>query len=91
MKQLRLGTLIIGLLLLVAVQVNARDITAEHPQTRITEEQGAATELTFSAVGTCGENYGCAVTELPASESIDHDDLLAELASSLGQDDSISN
>ncbi len=88
MKQYGLGTLLIALLLLMAVQGNAHDITIESVQAQSPQEHVVATELPIPAIGACGAEYGCAVTELSSSEAVNHDDLLAELAASLGQDDS---
>lgn len=89
MRQTGLATLLIALLLLLAVQGNAHDVTSENIQSQSTQEQVVATQLPMPAIGACGAEYGCAVTELPTSESANHDDLLAELAGSLGQDDPI--
>lgn len=88
MKQYGLATLFIALLLLLAVQGNAHDVTIESVQVQSPQEHTVATEMPMPAIGSCGAEYGCAVTELPSTESSNHDDLLAELAASLGQDDS---
>lgn len=89
MRQTGLATLLIALLLLLAVQGNAHDVSVENSQAQVNQELVVATQLPMPAIGACGAEYGCSVTELPASEAVNHDDLLAELAGSLGQDDSI--
>lgn len=86
-KQIGLTGLLIACLLLLAVQGNANDISTASVAVEPQQEELVASNLLVEEVGACGADYGCSVSDIASSESANHEDLLADLANSLGQDD----
>lgn len=88
MKLKLLSLLVIGLLLLTVVQVNAHDVTSDDADI-FASHTISESASSIASIGSCDASYGCSVVDMaaPTTETLDHDDLLTELANSLGSDD----